>query len=191
MDSPPEVITKEEGLRLLKEGEIDAAIKVLEKVRQNVDDAQACSYLGAAYCQKGDRPRAIRAFEEALRIQETPKAYFNLAVMYESVSRMDEAVREYRMAAELDPEYAPAQQAIQRLQAQFAAAQPEHETGLAEEIAASGVIDPSIANPPEPELVDVQCPVCLGKGKQGGVFGVGAKDCENCKGAGSVKVPAP
>ena len=182
MDSSPQIATKEEGLRLLKAGEIEDAIKVLEKVRENVDDAQACAYLGAAYSKKGDRPRAIRAFEESLRIEETPKAYYNLAVMYESVGRLDEAVREYQMAIELDPEYIPAQQALNKLQAKFAATQPE-EIGLAEEIAASGV---DLQPPPEPVEVKVQCPACAGKGKQGGVLGVGSKECSTCQGTGFV-----
>lgn len=182
MDSSPQVATKEEGLRLLKAGEIEAAIKVLENVRENVDDAQACAYLGAAYCKKGDRPRAIRAFEESLRIEETPKAYFNLAAMYESVSRLDEAVRHYRMAVELDPEYAPAQQALNKLHAKFAATHPE-DVGLAEEIAASGVVPQP---PPEPVEIKIPCPTCAGKGKQGGVFGVGSKDCGTCQGTGFI-----
>ncbi len=183
MDSSPEVSTKEEGLRLLKAGELDAAIKTLETLRQQIEDAQVCAYLGAAYSQKGERLRAIRAFEEALRIKETPKAYFNLAVMYEAVGRMDEAVREYRMAIELDSEYAPAQKAIHRLQEQFAATQPQQD--LADEIAASGITGAEPVPEQIPEIAE-QCPACGGKGKQGGVFGVRSKPCETCSGTGVV-----
>ena len=127
MDSSPEVFTKEEGLRLLRAGQINDAISVLEKVREKTDDAQVCSFLGAAYDQKGDKVHAIHAFEECLRLNETPKAYYNLAVVYESVHRIDEAVREYKMAVELDPNYALAAQALKRLHDQFEAvrAQPE------------------------------------------------------------------
>lgn len=131
MDSSPEVCSKEEGLRLLKAGQIDDAIKVLEKVKDKSDDAQACAFLGAAYSQKGNKVNAIHAFEESLRLNETPKAYFNLAVVYESVGRADEAVREYRMAVELDPNYTPAQEAIQRLHDQFAASHPQPEPAAA------------------------------------------------------------
>ncbi len=125
MDPSPEVISKEEGLRLLKAGEIENAIKVLEKVSEKTEDAQVCAYLGAAYSQKGDRLKAIRSFEESLRIEETPRNYFNLAKMYETCGRIDEAVREYRMAADLDPNYAPATEALDRLHNQFAAAHPQ------------------------------------------------------------------
>jgi len=131
MDSSPEVFTKEEGLRLLKAGQLDDAIKVLEKVRAKIDDAQVCAFLGAAYDQKGDKMNAIHAFEESLRLGETPKAYYNLAVVYESVHRIDEAVREYRMAVELDPNYKPAADAIERLHSQFAAAHPTPEPAVA------------------------------------------------------------
>lgn len=126
MDSSPEVLTKEEGLRLLKAGRIDDAITVLEKVRQKVDDAAVYSYLGAAYDQKGDKLNAIHAFEESLRLNESPKGYYNLAVIYESVGRIDEAVREYRMALELDPNYERAAKALERLHNQFAATHQEH-----------------------------------------------------------------
>lgn len=131
MDSSPEVFTKEEGLRLLKAGQLNDAIKVLEKVRDKTDDAQICSFLGAAYSQKGDKVNAIHAFEESLRLNETPKAYYNLAVIYESVGRIDEAVREYRMAVELDPNYALAAEALTRLHNQFAADHPEPEAAVA------------------------------------------------------------
>lgn len=125
MDSSPSVTAREEGLRLLKAGQIDEAIQVLEKLADKGSvDSLVHSYLGAAYSKKGDKVLAIHAFEEALRLQETPKAYFNLAVMYEYAGRIDEAVREYKMAAELDPSYALAQDALKRLHDQFAATQP-------------------------------------------------------------------
>jgi hypothetical protein len=122
MDSSPQVFSKEEGLRLLKAGQLEDAIKVLEKVRDKTDDAQVCAFLGAAYSQKGDKANAIHAFEESLRLNETPKAYFNLAVVYEAVGRIDEAAREYRMAVELDPNYTPAQEALKRVHDQFISA---------------------------------------------------------------------
>lgn len=124
MDSSPEVVSKEEGIRLLKAGQIDESIRILDKFCDKNDDHQAWAYLGAAYTQKGDKMQAIHAFEESLRLQETPKAYFNLALVYESVGRIDEAVREYRMATELDPNYNPAQEALVRLANQFAGVQP-------------------------------------------------------------------
>ncbi len=125
MDSSPEVVSKEEGIRLLKAGQVDDSIRILEEFCDKHDDHQAWAYLGAAFSQKGDKMQAIHAFEESLRLKETSKAYYNLAVVYESVGRIDEAVREYRMATELDPNYNPAQEALVRLANQFAGAQTQ------------------------------------------------------------------
>jgi len=132
MDSSQEVFTKEEGLRLLKAGQIEDAIRVLDKVSRKTEDAQAWAFLGAAYNQIGDKMHAIHAFEESLRINETPKAYYNLGLIYESVKRTDEAVREYRMALELDSEYKLAAAAIERLHNMFASTHPEPEPVVVE-----------------------------------------------------------
>lgn len=122
MDSSTGAISKEEGLRLLKIGQIDDAIKVLEQVRNIADDAQVCAYLGAAYSQKGDKLNAVNAFEEALKLKETSKAHFNLAVAYEAVDRTGDATRHYQMAVGLDPNYAPAQEALKRYDTPLTAA---------------------------------------------------------------------
>ncbi|MGB9620159.1 MAG: tetratricopeptide repeat protein, partial [Armatimonadota bacterium] len=93
---------KQEGLRLLKAGKISEAIAELEQaLALDPEDAQLHSYLGAAYNAVPDKLHAIHHFEECLRIEETPKAYYNLGLVYESVHRIDEAVRQYRMALEL------------------------------------------------------------------------------------------
>lgn len=125
MDPSPEFASREEGLRLLKAGQIDEAIQVLERLAdKGSDDPLVHSCLGVAYSKKEDKVQAIHAFEEALRLQETPKAYFNLAVAYESAGRIDEAVREFKMATELDPNNAPAREALARLHNQFSGVQP-------------------------------------------------------------------
>lgn len=128
MDMPPTGPSKEEGLRLLKAGQLDEAIGVLESVAQSQsDDPQLHTYLGVAYNQKGDRLRAINHFEESLRIEESPRSYYNLGQVYESGNRVDEAVRQYRMAVELEPGYTMAQQALDRLRAKFEAEHPQPE----------------------------------------------------------------
>ena len=126
MESSPESISKEEGLRLLKAGQLDEAIAVLEEVaKKNSDDAQLYMYLGAAYNQKGNRLRAVHAFERSAELEETPKSCYNLGLIYESLNRMDEAVRNYRNALNIDPSYAPALTAVKKLQDQYMSAHPE------------------------------------------------------------------
>lgn len=113
---------RDEGLRLLKAGQVDEAIEVLKRAAQaDPEDPQVHCYLGAAYDRKHDKLHAIAEFEECLRLEESPKAYYNLGQIYESVHRVDEAVRQYRMAVELDPNYAPAAAALEKLHARFEA----------------------------------------------------------------------
>ncbi len=88
------------------------------------DDAQIHCYLGAAYWQKQDKMHAIAAFEECLRLEETAQAYYNLGQVYESVHRVDEAVRQYRMAVELDADYVPANKALEKLHSNYEAQHP-------------------------------------------------------------------
>jgi tetratricopeptide (TPR) repeat protein len=117
-DSP-----KEEGIRLLRAGQIDEAIQVLGDVlRADKDDPQAHMYIGVCYGQKNDKLHAIHHLETSVNLEENPKALYNLGMVYESAHRIDEAVRQYRMAVQLDPDYAMAQQALHKLQEQYAAA---------------------------------------------------------------------
>jgi Flp pilus assembly protein TadD len=119
-DSP-----KEEGLRLLKAGQVDDAIKVFgDALRANMDDAQLHMYLGICYGQKNDKLHAIHHLETSVNLHEDPKALFNLGMIYESAHRFDEAVRQYRMAVQLDPGYTRAQEALDKLHSQFEAAHP-------------------------------------------------------------------
>ena len=123
MDSSSSVLLKEEGLGLFKSGLLDNAIEKLNQAKSiNPEDPQIHAYLGAAYIKKGDKLNAVFAFEEALRLEETPKAYYNLALAYEQTNRIDKAVQEYRIALELDPNYAAAQAALNRIQQKYQSA---------------------------------------------------------------------
>lgn len=129
MEPIPGNAPKDEGIRLLKAGQVSEAIaKFEEALATDADDAQLHGYLGAAYNSASNRLHAIHHFEESLRLDETPRAYFNLGLMYETVHRVDEAVRQYRMALELNPDYAPAQEALKKLQDRY-----ESEHQVAEE----------------------------------------------------------
>ncbi len=120
MDTIPGSAPKDEGLGLLRSGKVREAIAKLEEaLRLDADDPQTHMYLGAAYNAAQDRLHAIHHFEESLRLKETPNGYFNLGLLYESVHRVDEAVRQYKMAVELDPSYAKAHEALQKLHNQY------------------------------------------------------------------------
>ena len=108
------------GLKEFKGGNIDQAIQIFGDIlRKDEDNAQAHSYIAAAYSKKGDKLHAIRHFEEAVRLDESAKAYFNLGAMYEQTHRIDEAVRQYRMALEMDPNYTRANDALNLIKEKF------------------------------------------------------------------------
>jgi Flp pilus assembly protein TadD len=125
MEASQQAASKEHGLQLLKAGQVDEAIHVLKQLEEaDPDDPQVHTYLGAAFSRKSDRLHAVWEFEEALRLEESAANYYNLGAMYESLHRMDEAVREYLTATQLDPSHARAAQAVARLHDQF---QAEHQ----------------------------------------------------------------
>lgn len=122
METSPENASREEALRLLKAGQANEAIAILEHLlAADSDDAHVHMLLGIAHNHANDRLHAIHHLEKSLRIQETPKAYYNLGLVYEASHRIDEAVRQFRMALELDPNYAHAHEALKKLQDRFEA----------------------------------------------------------------------
>lgn len=159
VESSPEGISREDGLRLLKAGQLDEAIDVLKKVAEQApDDAQAHCYLGVAYNQKGDRLHAIASFEQSLRLDESAKAYFNLGLIYEQAHRIDEAVREYKMAAEMDPNYTPAREAIKRLHDQFESARAQRQSPDDTAVAPSAQVPqtPASQGPPDYRVMQIE-----------------------------------
>lgn len=142
-------ISREEGLRLLKAGQIDEALAVFQQlVVANPIDPQIQTYLGVAYNSKNDKLHAIAAFERAANLQETPQAYYNLGQVYEQSHRVDEAIRQYRMAIEIDAGYAPAQQALDRLHVKHEINSPQPEPTIAMPAAPGVSAAPGTAPPP-------------------------------------------
>jgi tetratricopeptide (TPR) repeat protein len=129
METSPVSSLKEEGVRLLKAGKISEAIEKLQQaLALDPEDGQIHCYLGAAYNAMPDKLHAIHHFEECVRLEESPKAYYNLGLVYESVHRVDEAVRQYRMALELDPNYTKAREALEKLHERFEAQKKKQST---------------------------------------------------------------
>ncbi|MHB9038816.1 MAG: tetratricopeptide repeat protein [Armatimonadota bacterium] len=115
--------SREEALSLLKSGKLDEAIPALENaLLAHPTDPQIHSCLGMAYSQVGDIEKSIAAFGKSLELLKSARAYFNLGVAYESAGMTSEAHEQYRLAVAFDSKYAPAQEALNKLQAKMRAA---------------------------------------------------------------------
>jgi|GEM_PF-3559663 len=108
--------SKEEGLKLLRAGRLHECIACMEQfIDAYPDDASAYLILGAAYSQAGDHAMAIAAFEHSIAEENTARAHFNLGRAYEQAGRIKNAADEYKIAAEMDPEYTQAKEALKRV----------------------------------------------------------------------------
>ncbi len=82
------------AMNLASSGLIDRAIDVYKRLcDDNPEDASLRQYLGIAYGVKGDYASAIENLTQAVYIQPTPTAYFNLAVAYRNTGDIKEAIR--------------------------------------------------------------------------------------------------
>lgn len=109
--------TTEIAIQLLREGKPHECIACIDRVLQaNPDDAMAYSVLGAAYSQIGDHGMSIAAFERCLAEQDSARGHFNLGKAYEEAGRVKDAIAQYHIAADMDPAYKLASDALDRLQ---------------------------------------------------------------------------
>lgn len=108
--------TTDLAMQLLREGKAEECIACLDRLLvTDPDAALAYSILGAAYTKLGDRGMAIGAFERALAEEPTPRAHFNLGRAYEHAGRERDALEQFRQAANMDPGYKPAADALQHI----------------------------------------------------------------------------
>jgi tetratricopeptide (TPR) repeat protein len=93
------------GLALLRAGELDAAVPVLEKAQsQDPSYPHAWFNLGIAYKRQMRYADAIRQFRKMIElIPDEPVSHYNLGLLYDLTGRGDEAIREFKTAAEIDP----------------------------------------------------------------------------------------
>jgi tetratricopeptide (TPR) repeat protein len=74
---------------------------------------------GAAFVARNKWPEAEREFIRAtVFLPEDPVSHFNLASLYEHLSRPDEAVAAYQKAIEVAPDFAPARERLRSLRAE-------------------------------------------------------------------------
>lgn len=85
----------EEGAELLREGDYDAAIAVLEQVlRRDPDNEYAYFFLGCAHFEKGAFDRALKAY--VLALEKAPRyvgAMVHLGHTLRMLGRYDQALR--------------------------------------------------------------------------------------------------
>lgn len=125
MENNEMIYPKKQAIEFMKTGQIDDALAILMPLSiEDPDDAELHTLLGTAYHKKGDKLHSIYHFEEAVRIDESPRSYFNLGMVYEHANRIDEAVRDFQVALSLDPSYIRAQQALNRLKEQHETQHP-------------------------------------------------------------------
>jgi tetratricopeptide (TPR) repeat protein len=92
----------------LKEA-IESYKKVIELAIK--DEPKILSYynMGNAYADLGEYENAVRAYQEAIKLDATlSKPHNNLGLAYAALNRMEDAVAEFREAVRLKPDYAEA-----------------------------------------------------------------------------------
>jgi Flp pilus assembly protein TadD len=100
-----------------KQGDDQTAIAMCRRALA-VDDhsTQALQQLGVALLRQGDLPGAVATLERAVALDATDKESLNrLGVAYIRSGRRDDARRAWESALAIDPQFAGAQQNLQRL----------------------------------------------------------------------------
>jgi Tfp pilus assembly protein PilF len=99
--------------------QLDAAISEFqEAIRIDPKFVEAKNNLASAYLLNGDLEMARATLEEVLKdpFYATPQfAYFNLARIFEREGKIDDAIREYRRALDIDRDYVDAHNNLGRL----------------------------------------------------------------------------
>jgi len=110
---------RQAGIDALKSGRLDEAIRDLEQaMASDSESPDICSYLGAAYSQKGDFDHARRAFGRAVQLQpQSAKARFNLGMAHKMAGDVEAARFCYTSALEINPEYSHARESLAELPA--------------------------------------------------------------------------
>jgi ribosomal protein S12 methylthiotransferase accessory factor len=94
-----------QGLALKEMEEYDRAIQALERSAEVDDERQdTFNLLGFCYFKTKQHEKAIEAFTQVLRLDPGSGIdYANIGTNYRELGRMDDAVRYYKIALDLDP----------------------------------------------------------------------------------------
>jgi Flp pilus assembly protein TadD len=95
----------ESGLNLVDRGLYTEAVEEFKQaIKKNATSAQAHRDLANAYKNLGRVDKAIRAYQDALRIQPSFETYNELGMAYDSKGKVVEAIKMYMKALRLKPE---------------------------------------------------------------------------------------
>ncbi len=106
------------GSALLIQGQVPEAIgRYEEALRLKPDSAEAHDNLGIALAQARRLPEAMKHWEEALKLKpDDVEAHMNLGKALQAQGRVPEAIQHYQQALKLRPDFAPAKNALARLE---------------------------------------------------------------------------
>jgi tetratricopeptide (TPR) repeat protein len=98
------------GLVSYKKGKFNEAISDLEKATESdPGDSKAQRTLGQSYEATGKLAKAVRAYQGSLAADpEQPEIHYNLAIIYKSQSKTDEAIQELNKAIKLNKSFVAA-----------------------------------------------------------------------------------
>lgn len=104
------------GILLHRMGKLDEAFEHFRAAIKAVPDyASAYNNLGNALRQRGLAAEATDAFLKASQLDTNYwQARFNLANSYAALDRLDDAIAEYEAVLRIEPDFAPAQQALEQ-----------------------------------------------------------------------------
>jgi len=107
----------DQGLEALKQGNVNAAIPLLEQAIQvDSNDFNAHLYLGAAYSQADRANDAVTILTQSVHLQPSnAQARFNLGIALQKAGWANEAATAFEQALTLQPDYPQAQQALSAL----------------------------------------------------------------------------
>jgi Flp pilus assembly protein TadD len=100
-----ELLERNKGLELLKQGKVDEAISpLLKAMASNPKDPDIRLGLAYAYDRQGRLDEAIVHYQKAIELNPRDSTAFNnLGVLYEKKGNYDEAIRQFEKAVEIDP----------------------------------------------------------------------------------------
>ena len=123
---PTDAERLEQARRLLRDGQAAGAAACLDALLAAApENAEAHAMRGVALGMMGETAAGTRALETAIQLAPPqPIYYFNLGQIREQGGDPAGAVAAYRQALQIDPEYARAAEALQRLRGEPAPAAP-------------------------------------------------------------------